>query len=88
MENDILWHYRFPHDGWEYDCAVNELHEKMPEGVEDIYTPKGIENPVLPREQDDIGNDHTFSYTWNTTYPEHMRRVEAKPGTGEREHRL
>lgn len=88
MENDILWHYRFPHDGWEYDCAVNELHEKMPEGVEDIYTPKGIENPVLPSEQDDIGNDHTFSYTWNTTYPEHMRRVEAKPGTGEREHRL
>lgn len=88
MQNDILWHYRFPHDGWEYDCAVNELHEHMPEGVEDIYTPDGIKNPVLPTEQDDIGNDHTFSYTWNTDYPEKMRRVAAKPGTDEREHRL
>jgi transketolase len=88
MQNDILWHYRFPHDGWEYDCAVNELHQNIPEGVEDIYTPNGIENPVLPTEQDDIGNDHTFSYTWVTTYPEQMRRVEAKPGSGEREHKI
>jgi transketolase len=88
MQNDILWHYRFPHDGWEYDCAVNELHQNMPEGVEDIYTPNGIENPVLPTEQDDIGNDHTFSCTWNSTYPEKMRRVEAKSGSGEREHRI
>lgn len=88
MQNDILWHYRFPHNGWEYDCAVNELHQNMPEGVEDIYTPNGIENPVLPTEQDDIGNDHTFSYTWNTTYPEQMRRVDAKPGSGEREHKI
>ena len=60
----------------------------MPEGVEDIYTPKGIENPVLPSEQDDIGNDHTFTYTWNTSYPEKMRRVEAEPGSGKREHQL
>jgi transketolase len=60
----------------------------MPEGVEDIYTPNGIEKPVLPTEQDDIGNDHTFSYTWNTTYPEQMRRVEAKSGSCEREHRI
>lgn len=88
MENDILWHYRFPHDGWEYDCAVNELHEKKPEGVEDVYTPNGIKNPVLPTAQDDIGNDHTLSYTWNTTYPEKMRRVEAKSGSSEREHKL
>lgn len=88
MQNDILWHYRFPHDGWEYDCAVNELHEHMPEGVEDVYTPNEIENPILPTEQDDIGNDHTFSYTWNTVYPEKMRRVEAKSGSDEREHRL
>lgn len=88
MQNDILWHYRFPHDGWEYDCAVNELHQNMPEGVEDVYTPNGIKNPVLPTEQDDIGNDHTFSYTWKTTYPEQMRRVDAKSGSGEREHRI
>lgn len=88
MQNDILWHYRFPHNGWEYDCAVNELHQNMPEGVEDIYTPNGIENPVLPAGQDDIGNDHTFSYTWNTSYPEQMRRVESKPGSGEREHKI
>lgn len=88
MQNDILWHYRFPHDGWEYDCAVNELHAHMPEGVEDIYTPNGIEHPQYPSEEDDLGNDHTFTSTWNTAYPEKMRRVEAKSGTGEREHKL
>ena len=88
MRNDILWHYRFPHDGWEYDCAVNELHQNKPEGVEDPYTPNGIENPVLPNEKDDINNDQTFSYTWHTTYPEQMRRVEAPSGSGEREHNI
>lgn len=86
MQNDILWHYRFPHEGWEYDCAVAELHKCKPEGVEDPYTPDGIENKVQPTERDDIGNDHTFSYTWNTSYPEKMRRVEAKSGSSEREH--
>lgn len=86
MQNGILWHYRFPHEGWEYDCAVAELHKCKPEGVEDPYTPDGIENPVQPTERDDIGNDHTFSYTWNTSYPEKMRRVEAKSGSSEREH--
>ena len=88
MENDILWHYRFPHDGWEYDGAVNALHAIKPDGVEDPYTPNGIENPVLPTDNDDIGNDHTFSYTWNTNYPEQMRRVEATPGKGGREHKI
>ncbi|MCR4660818.1 MAG: transketolase [Clostridia bacterium] len=87
MENDILWHYRFPHDGWEYDCAVNELHKIKPEGVLDIYTPNGVDNPSLPKENDDIGNDHTFSYTWNTNYPERMRRVCAKSGTSEKVHK-
>lgn len=86
MQNDILWHYRFPHDGWEYDCAVNELHKIKPIGVIDPYTPDGIINPVLPTAEDDIGNDHTFSYTWNPSYPERMRRVEAAPGEGGREH--
>ncbi len=88
MQNDILWHYRFPHDGWEYDTAVTELHANKPEGVTDPYTPDGIKDPVLPAENDDIGNDHTFSYTWNTTYPEKMRRVEAKSGSAEREHKI
>lgn len=88
MQNDILWHYRFPHDGWEYDCAVNELFACKPEGIEDPYTPKGIENPTQQTPQDDIGNDHTFSYTWTTNYPEKMRRVDAKAGSGERVHRL
>lgn len=88
MCNDILWHYRFPHDGWEYDMAVTELYESKPNGVEDPYTPNGIENPVHPTGTDDINNDHTFSYTWNTTYPEKMRRVNATPGSDEREHRI
>ncbi len=30
MENDILWHYRFPHDGEEYDRAVTELDAQRP----------------------------------------------------------
>lgn len=84
MQNDILWHYRFPHDGWEYDCAVNELHKNKPEGVTDPYTPDGIADPCLPTEEDDIGNDHTFSHTWNTTYPEQMRHVTADPATSDR----
>lgn len=37
MEFDILWHYRFPHEGWEYDDAVKELHEVMPAGISDPY---------------------------------------------------
>lgn len=84
MQNDILWHYRFPHDGWEYDCAVNELHKNMPKGVTDPYTPEGITEPVLPMEDDDIGNDHTFSSTWSSGYPEAMRRVTARPASGEK----
>lgn len=88
MENDILWHYRYPHDGWEYDCAVNELHNIKPQGVEDPYTPNGIETPVLPTENDDINNDHTFSHTWNTSYPEKMRRVEAQSGSHEHVHKI
>lgn len=88
MQNDILWHYRFPHDGWEYDNAVAELYKKKPAGVDDPYTPTGIKNPIQPTEDDDINNDHTFSYTWNTSYPEKMRRVEAQPGSDEREHKV
>lgn len=88
MQNDILWHYRFPHDGWEYDCAVNELHKAKPDGVDDPYTPNGISSPILPTKSDDICNDHTLSFTWKTSYPEKMRRVEAPSGSSEREHSI
>lgn len=37
MENDILWHYRFPHEGEEYDSAVAQLKEQMPDGIYDPY---------------------------------------------------
>ena len=37
MEFDILWHYRFPHEGEEYDGALKELHAAMPAGVVDPY---------------------------------------------------
>lgn len=87
MQNDILWHYRFPHDGWEYDCAVAELHVHKPADIEDPYTPNGIEIPEMPTVSDDIGNDHTLSYTWNPNYPEKMRRVDAKSGTCEKVHK-
>ena len=88
MENDILWHYRFPHEGWEYDNAVNELYACIPEGVKDPYTPNGIVDPTIVHPGADMGNDHTFTYTWQTTYPEVMRRVEAKAGTREPVHRI
>ncbi len=68
MENDLLWHYRFPHDGWEYDTAVTELHGNKPDGVTDPYTPNGIENPVTPDENADIYNDHTMSATYKPTW--------------------
>lgn len=88
MQNDILWHYRYPHDGWEYDMAVSELHQSRPSGVIDPYTPGGIDNPARASSADDIFRDHTFTHTWNTGYPEQMRRVEAAPGTDKREHKL
>lgn len=68
MENDILWHYRFPHDGWEYDLAVNELHKIKPEGAEDIYTLNGVENPTPVPDDADIYNDHTTTATWHPTW--------------------
>ena len=68
MESDILWHYRFPHDGWEYDSAVAELHAVIPEGVTDPYTPNGISDPAKPGKGDDVGNDHTTSAGWHPTY--------------------
>lgn len=68
MENDILWHYRFPHDGWEYDQAVMEMHKIKPVDVVDPYTPNGIENPTEIPEGADIYNDHTTSATWHPTW--------------------
>ncbi len=68
MENDILWHYRFPHEGWEYDCAVTELHKAKPEGISDPYTPDGIKKPTTPDENADIYNDHTMSATYSPTW--------------------
>lgn len=64
MEMDILWHYRFPHDGWEYNCAVNELHKQMPDGVEDIYTPDGCPETVAEPED----GDHTMCLTFKPDY--------------------
>lgn len=68
MENDILWHYRFPHDGWEYDMAVTALHDAKPDGVLDPYTPSGIPSPHLPPPDADIYRDHTLSSTFHPTW--------------------
>lgn len=75
MENDVLWHYRFPHDGWEYDQAVAELHAIIPEDVTDPYTPNGIENPAIPVSDEDPADDHSLTKTWKPKYPEKMRRA-------------
>ena len=88
MQNDILWHYRFPHDGWEYDEAVKYLHERIPVGVVDPYTPNVTMNHVSIKEEYDAADDHTFTRTWNTNYPEKMRRVYAKPGSDDTMHRI
>ncbi|GHU78090.1 transketolase, N-terminal subunit [Clostridia bacterium] len=62
MENDILWHYRFPHQGWEYDQAVAALWKNKPIEIDDIYTPVGIPDPT------EMGasscRDHTMCSTW------------------------
>ena len=68
MENDILWHYRFPHDGWEYDQAVSLLHQCKPSDVIDPYTPDGISCPTAIPEGADIYHDHTTSATWHPTW--------------------
>lgn len=68
MENDILWHYRFPHDGWEYDQAVTLLHQNKPADVIDPYTPNGIEHPTKIPENADIYQDHTTTATWHPTW--------------------
>jgi len=33
MENNILWHYRYPHDGEEYNQAMHELDSQKPIGL-------------------------------------------------------
>lgn len=70
MENDILWHYRFPHDGWEYDQAVDALHKVKPQGVTDPYTPEGIKSPTPIPQDADAYKDHTTSATWHPTWME------------------
>ena len=40
MEFNILWHYRFPHEGEEYETAIKELNAVKPDGVEDPYKEK------------------------------------------------
>lgn len=69
MEEDILWHYRFPHEGWEYDMAVTELHATKPDGVTDAYTPEGIENPQRPDESEAEHDNHTMSLGYHPDYP-------------------
>lgn len=44
MEFDILWHYRFPHDGWEYEDSLKELHAIMPSGITDPYVKEAAES--------------------------------------------
>lgn len=72
MEMDILWHYRFPHEGWEYNCAVNELHKIKPDDVVDPYTPDGC--PETDAKPD--GCRHTVTETYHPSY--YHREVDSK----------
>ena len=36
MENNILWHYRYPHEGVEYTESVLELLKKKPKGLKSL----------------------------------------------------
>lgn len=72
MEMNILWHYRFPHDGWEYNCAVNELHKIKPDGIIDPYTPNGCHETNTRLDS----KNHTLSETYHPTY--YQREVEKK----------
>lgn len=38
MENDILWHYRYPHEGEEYDNSLMELEKNKPAYTIDPYS--------------------------------------------------
>lgn len=42
MENNILWHYRFPHDGKEYDYSLKELEAVKPENCVDPYAQQEV----------------------------------------------
>jgi transketolase len=68
MEEDILWHYRFPHDGWEYDQAVAELHSQKPEGAQDPYTPDGIATPIEIPADADVQVQHIMTETYHPTF--------------------
>jgi transketolase len=37
MENNILWHYRYPHEGDEYNNALSELNKVKPKSLEKFY---------------------------------------------------
>ncbi|MFA5283592.1 MAG: transketolase [Bacilli bacterium] len=37
MENNVLWHYRFPHTGEEYSRALAELEKTRPTSIQDPY---------------------------------------------------
>ena len=40
MEMNLLWHYRYPHEGAEYDDAVAELNAQKPSTISDPYRKK------------------------------------------------
>ena len=68
MENNLLWHYRFPHNGWEYEQAVCQLHLAKPDGVADPYTPTGIDNPEPVPEEAMEADKNLLSASWHPDY--------------------
>lgn len=56
MENDILWHYRFPHEGEEYDSAVAELNAHRPDGIEDMYEIEKFAKEVVATKEAEVQN--------------------------------
>lgn len=67
MENNILWHYRYPHDGWEYNLAVHCLHAVKPEGITDPYTPNGIDTQLMTVPAEGY-RDYTMGASYHPTW--------------------
>ncbi len=68
MEEDILWHYRFPHKGEEYSRAVSELLSCKPDDVCNPYPDVDYDTCSEESELTNCSSKHTMSETYHPTW--------------------